>query len=92
MSIIDQIKQKAKEIRKTIVLPEADDERVLKAAELIKKEGIAKVVLVGDEIKIKADAERLGVNLVGVGIINPRNFSKFDAYVAEFVKLREKKV
>lgn len=91
MSIIDQIKQKAKEIKKTIVLPEADDERVIRAAELIKKEGIAKVVLVGDEVRIKADAERLGVSLAGVGIINPRNFSKFDAYVTEFVKLREKK-
>ena len=90
-TIINQIKEKAKLLGKTIVLPESEDERVLKAAELIKREKIAKVILVGDEIRIKADAEKLGVNLTGVGIVNPRTFPKFDAYVAEFVKLREKK-
>ena len=91
MSIINKIKEKAKEINKTIVLPESEDERVLKAVEAIREEGIAKVILVGDEIKIQADAEKLGVNLEGSEIINPRTFAKFDTYVSEFVKLREKK-
>jgi phosphate acetyltransferase len=91
MSIIDQIKEKAKNLGKTIVLPESEDERVLKAAEGIKQEGFAKVVLVGEEEKIKYDANALGVNLEGVQIVNPKEFNKIDAYVAEFVKLREKK-
>ncbi len=91
MSIIDQIKEKAKNLGKTIVLPESEDERVLRAAEGIKKEGFAKVILVGDQEKVKADAQKLGVNLEGVGIVNPKEFTKIDSYVAEFVKLREKK-
>lgn len=91
MSIIDQIKEKAKQLGKTIVLPESDDERVIRAAELIKKEGISNVILVGEEGRLREDAKKYGVNLEGIEIINPKNYSKFDNYVAEFVKLREKK-
>lgn len=91
MSIIDQIKEKAKNLGKTIVLPESEDERVLRAAEGIKKEGIAKVILVGNQEKVKVDAQKIGVNLDGIGIVNPKEFGKIDTYVAEFVRLREKK-
>ncbi len=91
MSIIDQIKEKAKNLGKAIVLPESEDERVLRAAEGIKKEGIAKVILVGNQEKVKVDAQKIGVNLDGIGIVNPKEFGKIDTYVAEFVRLREKK-
>lgn len=91
MSIINQIKEKAKKLAKTIVLPESSDERVLRAAEGIKKEELAKVILVGNEEKIMTDAKNLNINLDGIEIINPNNFSKLDTYVEEFVKLREKK-
>ena len=48
-SFIDQIKAKAKKEKKTIVLPEPDDKRTLYAADAILKEGIANIILVGDE-------------------------------------------
>ena len=57
MSFIDGIKERAKKEIKTIILPEADDQRVLKAAEQIEKEGFAKVVLIGDEEKVKKVAK-----------------------------------
>ena len=60
MSIIDQIKEKAKQLGKTIVLPESDDERVIRAAELIKKEGISNVILVGEEVRLREDAKKYG--------------------------------
>ena len=44
MAFIDQIKQRAKNEIKTIVLPEATDVRILEAAEIVKKEGYAKEV------------------------------------------------
>ena len=47
MSFIDGIKERAKKEIKTIVLPEADDLRVLKATEQIIKEEFAKIVLIG---------------------------------------------
>ena len=46
MSFIEQIKQRAKQEIKTIVLPEATDVRILEAAEMIKNEGYAKVILI----------------------------------------------
>ena len=91
MGIIEQIKQKAVEMAKTIVLPETEDERVIRAAEKIVNEKLAKVVLVGDSEKINADAAKFGVSLAGVTIVNPLNCEKKEVYINELFKLREKK-
>jgi len=53
-------------LKKTIVLPESHDERVLKAAEILTKEKIVSVITLGNEDIIRSDAERLGVDLTGV--------------------------
>lgn len=91
MGIINQIKEKAKATQKTIVLPEATDERVLKAAQEIVKEGLAKVVLVGNFETLNADAKKIGVNLEGATIIDPKTFENIDAYIAKLVEKRAKK-
>ncbi len=91
MSIILKIKEKSKALGKKIVLPEATDERVLRAAADVVKEGLAVPVLVGSEATIKADAEKVGINLEGVVIADPNNCEKIDAYVAKLVELRAKK-
>jgi len=91
VSIILKIKEKSKALGKKIVLPEATDERVLRAAADVVKEGLAVPVLVGSEATIKAEAEKLGVNLEGAVIADPNNCEKIDAYVAKLVELRAKK-
>lgn len=91
MGIINQIKEKAKIAQKTIVLPEATDERVLKAAQDIVKEGLAKVVLVGNVETLNAEAAKVGANLEGATIIDPNTFENIDAYVAKLVERRAKK-
>lgn len=91
MSVIENIKANAKKSQKKIVLPETEDERVLKAAELVIKEGIAKIILIGENSKVLENAKKLGVNLEGAEIINPKEYSETSNYIAEFVKLREKK-
>ena len=91
MGIINQIKEKAKIAQKTIVLPEATDERVLKAAQEIVKEGLAKVVLVGNAETLNAEAAKVGANLEGAIIIDPNTFENIDAYVAKLVERRAKK-
>jgi len=58
MSFIEEIKNRAKEDKKTIILPEAEDKRVLEAASKVIKQGFAKVILLGDEEKIKEDRFR----------------------------------
>ncbi len=91
MGLIDEIISKAQKLSKTIVLPETEDERVLKATEKILQQGIAKVVLIGEKDTIEKDAANLNVKIDGAQIVNPKEYEKFDAYVDEFVKLREKK-
>ena len=53
MGFIDEIKARAKVCKKTIVLPETEDERTYKAAEAVLKEGIADLVLVGSKEEIE---------------------------------------
>ena len=53
MSLIDKIKEKAKSDLKTVVLPEGEEERTIKAASVIAEQKLAKLVMLGDEEKIK---------------------------------------
>ena len=52
MSYIDLMKEKARSDKKTIVLPETSDKRTLIAASHIIKEGIANIIMIGNEDKI----------------------------------------
>ena len=89
MSFIDDIKVRARKNIKTIVLPEAEDRRVLEAAATTLKEGNAKVVLLGDPADIAKLGE--GLDLSAATIINPKTADKLQAYIDKLVELREKK-
>ena len=66
MSYIDKIKERAKIDKKTIVLPESKDKRTLLAAAKIVEEGIADIIMVGNEEKITDGAGWLEVDLPGL--------------------------
>lgn len=91
MGLIKSIKEKAKSQLRTIVLPETEDERVLKAAEKVLEEQTAKVVLIGNEDTIKADASSCNADIDGAIIIDPSTYADLDKYVDELVELRKKK-
>ncbi|MEE0681050.1 MAG: phosphate acetyltransferase [Candidatus Gastranaerophilaceae bacterium] len=91
MSVIEQIKAKAKSNKKFILLPEGTEERTIQAAALITEEGIAKVALMGDELEIADKAAALGVNLNGVEIINPVTSAKFKDFSEKFYEMRKAK-
>lgn len=91
MSFIERIKEKAKKDLKTIVLPESEDERTIRAAAKVAEEKTANLVLLGNEETIKADATKYGVSLDGVKVINPETAEKLDAYVALLTELRKAK-
>lgn len=91
MSFIDQIKQRAKQDIKTIVLPEAEDIRILKATEIALKEGYAKIVLIGNEEEIQVKAKTNGINLEGAKIINPKTSKKTEEYEKMLYELRKHK-
>lgn len=91
MAFIDLMKEKARQNRKTIVLPESEDQRTLTAAAQILKEGTADLILVGNAETIKKDAAALNADIEGVKIVDPETDPKFDHYAETLFKLREKK-
>lgn len=88
MTVMDTVFEKARSLNKRIILPESGDERVLKAAESITKQGLAQVFLIGDQPTIHAKAHKLGISLEGVEIRDPHHDSHMEAYIEELVKLR----
>ena len=86
---IDGLKAKAKADLKTIVLPEGEDIRTIKAAAMVKAEGYAKTILLGNPDKINAMAKEDGADISGIEIIDP---SCGNEEVAEvFAELRKSK-
>lgn len=91
MAFIDKIKERARNDRKTIVLPETRDKRTLIAASKVLKEGIADIVMVGKEEKIMDGAGWLEVDLTGVKIVDPEESEKLEEYVQLLYETRKAK-
>ena len=91
MSYIDMIKERARLDKKTIVLPESNDKRTLLAAAKIVEEGIADIIMIGDEEKIMDGAGWLEVDLSGVTVVNPKTTPKLDGYVNLLYETRKAK-
>jgi phosphate acetyltransferase len=89
MSFIELIKDRARQSRKTIVLPESLERRTVEAAAQILSEDICDVVLVGNKEEVQAVA--VGLDITKATIVDPSTYEKMDAYVAKLVELREKK-
>lgn len=88
-TFIDGLKLKAKSDVKTIVLPEGEDIRTIRAAAMVKKEGYAKNILLGDPEKINAIANEEGIDIDGVEIINPELGN--EEFASLFAELRKSK-
>lgn len=91
MSFIEEIKQRAKKEIKTIVLPEAEDIRILKATEQVLKEQYANIVLVGKQAEIEKKAKENKITIQGAKIVDPINSEKFEEYVNLLYELRKHK-
>jgi len=91
LELLNEIKKKASERKKTIVLPESHDERVLKAAEVLQEQNIASVITLGNEEQIRKSAEKLSVNLKGVRIIDPEKSDILSDFSNVFFNLRKSK-
>ena len=78
MSVLENIKKQASLLNKNVVLPEGEDSRVVLAASLAVKEGIARVTLLGNPDEIAKNNP--GVDLSGVTVIDPVTYSKTEEY------------
>ena len=91
MSFIEEIKQRAKTQIKTIVLPEATDIRILKAAETVKQERYAKTILIGDEEQVRKIAKQNTIDIEGIKIIDPLKSERTQEYAQKLFELRKAK-
>ncbi|MBO5525178.1 MAG: phosphate acetyltransferase [Clostridia bacterium] len=89
MPLLDEIKAKAAALQKTIVLCEGEDKRVVEAAAQVTKEGIAKIVLIGNEEEAKRVAP--DVDLTGVTVIDPETSEKTAEYAKILYEIRKSK-
>ena len=87
--IMEQIKIRAKQNKKVIVLPETMDRRVLEAADLVLKEGIADIILIGNEEEIRAQSKDL--DLEKATIIDPSTYEMTEELVQLLYELRREK-
>lgn len=91
MTFIDEVKQRAKENIKTIILTESEDVRVLEAAEKVKKEEYANIILIGNEADANKLAKENNIDIEGITIIDPEKSEKFEEYANAFYELRKAK-
>lgn len=87
--IIDRIKERAKQNKKVIVLPEVMDRRVMEAAEIALKEDIADIILVGRKEEI--DNNSLGLDISKAKIIDPFVSDLTETFVSDLYELRKEK-
>ncbi|MBR5179639.1 MAG: phosphate acetyltransferase [Lachnospiraceae bacterium] len=91
MSMVEDIRKKAKSKVMTIVLPEGDEPRTVQAAKIIKDEGLAKPVLLGKKEAIEKTAKDTNTDISGIEIIDPVNSPKSLDYAKELFELRKNK-
>jgi len=91
LELLNEIKLKAANLKKTIILPESHDERVLKASEILKKKKIVSVIILGNDEVIRKDADKLNVDLQGIRIIDPMTSDKLSNFTNIFFNLRKHK-
>ncbi len=89
--ILQRIRQRAAADIQHIVLPEGEDPRTVKAASICAAEGIAKIILLGNEEKIRSVAAETGSNLNGVSIVDHRRSNDFGKYATLYHQLRRAK-
>ncbi len=89
MAIMDSIKERAKTVSKTIVLPEGMDRRTWEAAVKATKEGLAKIIVLANEEEQAKNAE--GLDLAGITVIDPAKDAKNKEYFELFYELRKSK-
>ncbi len=89
MGFIETIFDKARNNRKTIVLPEASDPRTIEACAKILEKGIADIILIGDPEQVRAVAPQWDIS--GARIVNPAASDQFDAFANTYYELRKSK-
>ena len=92
MSLIENLRSKVRASKPEIVFPEGDDARILRAAIRLNEDGGIKPIVLGDKKELEALAEKEGVKLGDLEILDPTNYEAKDEMVKAFVERRKGKV
>lgn len=91
MNLLENIRLKAKENKMRIVLPEGTSERTIKAADIILKDGLADLILLGNEAEIHRMEKEFGLDISKAKIIDPLTSPKKEEYIKSLMELRKAK-
>ncbi len=91
MAFVDKIKEKARQNKKTIILPETMDDRTYYAADGAIKEDIADIILVGSNEEIAERSTKLGLDLRKAAVVDPAKCDKFEDYANLLYETRKAK-
>lgn len=83
--------ERARAQRKRIVLPEGDDDRVLRAAATVLKRGIADLVILGEPFEVRARAIELGIDIKAAEVLSPLDAVHVHKFAEEYARLRAHK-
>jgi len=86
-----RVQQQARSDRKHIVLPEGDDDRILKSAGRLLQRRVADLTILGDEPQIRSRAAELGVDLEGAKVIDPRAEQLRHQFADQYAEIRKAK-
>ena len=86
-----QLLERARADRKRIVLPEGEDDRILKAAGRLLQRNVAELTILGDEQRIRARSAELGVDLSDAKVLNPQTSELCDQFAEQYAELRRHK-
>ncbi len=91
MNLLEKISENAKSLNKRIVLPEGTSERTLKAADIILKQNLAQLILLGNIDEIHQLEKKFGLDLSKAEIIDPKNAPKKELYIQKLMEIRKSK-
>ncbi|MGW6129370.1 phosphate acetyltransferase [Cellulomonas sp. NPDC055163] len=86
-----ELLDRARSSRQKIVLPEGNDDRILRAASTLLQRGVAEITLLGDETAIRARGVELGLRLGDAHVVDPASGELFERFAAEYTELRRHK-
>ncbi|KGM10214.1 phosphate acetyltransferase [Cellulomonas bogoriensis] len=86
-----QLLDRARSDRKHIVLPEGNDDRILRAASTLLQRGVAQLTILGSEPTIRARATELGLDIAEAAVIDPKDGELHERFAHEYAELRKHK-
>ncbi len=90
MDIVERLVAQAKQRRRTVVLPEGDDARIVEAARRLHEGGIARPILIGEHTALEDAAASAGVSLDAIESVAPAESGALDAYATLYLEGRPK--